>query len=198
MCMATDTAVNIATIAVNIVIALIYAFILWVMVQQRWVMTEQQRTMTQQLEEMRSARVSAHRPVLIVQTQIQMTTWRRWLLRAAVVETAQLRNIGAGPALNVRVVYHSGREKLFEILLPPIAVQTLSEPVDLYRELETTAVYEDIFGNTYWTHYSSQQHFHHIGVGEPTHFCEVSDDGPTEGDGSVRQQSIWQVSMLHR
>lgn len=144
---------------INGVIAGIYALILIVMLRQ-------QKIMAKQLSEMESSRVAAHRPVLILHRP-EVSSLPFVYLRAP--EVAQLKNIGAGPALNVRIICHERHDILYEMRLSPIAVGGLSETFDFYRQFELTVGYEDLFGNTYWTHYLPEQHVYRVGEGLPAH-----------------------------
>lgn len=154
------------SVVMNGIVAAVYLGILVVMLRQQRVMVQQRRTMAQQLEEMQSARVAAHRPLLVVQRLAEEPPFPV-LLRAREAEFAQWQNIGARPALNVQVIYHEGNETLYEIRLSPVAVHGLSEPFELYFHLDVTVVYNDLFGNIYWTHYSPGRHTYRLGAGKP-------------------------------
>jgi hypothetical protein len=153
---------------VNVIITIIYALILWVMYRQQRTMSEQQRIMAQQLREMEGARFAAHRPVLVVRKTAERNPV---YLRVEHADSAMLENIGIGPALNIRIVHHEGRDVIYEIWLSPIAAGRFSEPFDIYRFLEVTIIYEDIFGNNYWTHYLPKRHTYQVGEGSPTHLA---------------------------
>jgi uncharacterized protein (DUF4415 family) len=171
---------------VNVIIAIIYALILWVMYRQQRTMSEQQRIMAQQLREMERARFAAHRPVLVVRKDAEEAPAHLkhvFSLRVAHADFVKLENIGVGSALNIRVVHHEGRNVIYEIRLSPIAAGRFSEPFDIYRFLEVTIIYEDIFGNNYWTHYLPKRHTYQVGEGSPTHLA---------GDLRWRQKSLKQ------
>jgi len=158
---------------VNVVIAVIYALILIVMYWQQRIMGKQQRIMVRQLEEMEKTRFAAYRPVLVVRKIAVRAPvdWEPVFLRVAHADFVNLENIGVGPALNIRVVHHEGQDVIYEIRLSPIAAGRFSKPFDIYRFLEVTIIYEDIFGNSYWTHYLPKRHTYRVGTGSPTHLA---------------------------
>ena len=157
-----------AMVLVNVIVAAVYALILLVMCRQQYIMSEQRRIMARQLEEMEKARFAAHRPVLVVRKVAEKAPV---FLRVGHADSVMLENIGVGATLNIRIIHHEGQEVIYEVLLSPIAAGGFSEPFETYHFLELTVVYEDLFGNSYWTHYLPKRHTYRVGTGSPTHLA---------------------------